>query len=117
MRTSVAISIVFVTAAVAHAQAPPANPQPVPSPQATVRCAPVQPPGAEQGQQGKGPAPGQTTGQSREPLSDRLAQSEGVMCPPSDIDPRMHKEAPDVGRTPVIPPPGSPGGDPNLRPK
>lgn len=114
MRTHVAITLLLATAATAHAQAPPASPQLVPGPQATVRCAPVQPPNSGQG---TGVPPGQTTGQSREPLSDRLAQSDGLLCPPSNIDPQMQKDAPNEGKTPVIPPPGSPGGDPNLRPK
>ncbi len=34
------------------------------------------------------------------------------------IDPDMHAPTPNTGaNTPVIPPPGSPGGDPNVRPK
>ena len=60
---------------------------------------------------------GQTTGQSREPLGDRLARSEGVLCPPAGIDPEMRAPTPDGGNTPVIPPPGSPGGDQTVRPK
>ena len=103
----------MATTAAAFAQAPPSTPQLVPA-QGTVRCAPVQPPTA---QQGTGAPPGQTTGQSREPLSDRLAQSDGVMCPPTDIDRQMPKPPPEEGKTPVIPPPGSPGGDPTVRPK
>jgi hypothetical protein len=114
MKTCATITALLLSTALASAQAPPVTPQPVPGPQATVRCAPVQPPGMEQGTRAR---PGQTTGQSREPLSDRLAQSDGVMCPPSGIDPQMHKDAPAEGRTPVIPPPGSPGGDQNVRPK
>ena len=47
---------------------------------------------------GEGRPAQQTTGQSREPLSDRLAQSDGVMCPPSNIDPQMHKDAPERGK-------------------
>ena len=58
-----------------------------------------------------------TVGQVREPLGDRLAKSDGVLCPPSGVDPEMRAPAPDVGKTPVIPPPGSPGGDQNVRPK
>ncbi len=58
-----------------------------------------------------------TTGQATEALGDRLAKSNGVLCPPSDVDPEMRAPAPDKGNTPVIPPPGSPGGDPNVRPK
>jgi hypothetical protein len=29
----------------------------------------------------------------------------------------MKAPAPNLGNTPIIPPPGSPGGDPNVRPK
>jgi hypothetical protein len=58
-----------------------------------------------------------TTGQANEPLSDRLAKSNGVLCPPEGIDPQMRAPAPDVGNMPVIPPPGSPGGSPNVKPK
>jgi len=63
-------------------------------------------------------APKGTTGQGNGPqLSDRLAQTGGVLCPPVGVDPQMHAPAPGGGRTPVIPPPGPPGGDPSLRPK
>jgi hypothetical protein len=50
-------------------------------------------------------------------LSEQLAQSRGVICPPAGIDPGLIEPAPGGGRTPVIPPPGSPGGDPAVRPK
>ena len=60
---------------------------------------------------------GTTTGQRAEPLGDKLARSDGVLCPPREIDPEMHAPARDTGKTPVIPPPGSPGGDPTIRPK
>ena len=51
-------------------------------------------------------------------LSERLKQSEGVIKPPENIDPGLQKKPPDdSGKMPVIPPPGSPGGDPNVRPK
>jgi len=59
---------------------------------------------------------GTTTGQRAEPLGDRLARSDGVLCPPAGVDPEMHAPAPDGGKMPVIPPPGSPGGDPSIRP-
>ena len=58
---------------------------------------------------------GTTTGQRIEPLGDKLARSDGVLCPPPGVDPDM--PAPDIGNTPVIPPPGSPGGDQSIRPK
>ena len=60
---------------------------------------------------------GATTGQRAEPLGDKLARSDGVLCPPAGIDPEMRAPTPDAGKTPVIPPPGSPGGDPSVRPK
>jgi hypothetical protein len=41
--------------------------------------------------------------------SDQLSQSGGVVCPPAETDPNMAKPAPNVGRTPIIPPPGGPG--------
>jgi hypothetical protein len=50
-------------------------------------------------------------------FGDKLARSDGVLCPPPNVDSEMHKRAPDIGNTPVIPPPGAPGGDPNIRPK
>ena len=46
-----------------------------------------------------------------------LAKSNGVLCPPSGVDPEIHAPTPDAGNTPVIPPPGSPGGNQNLQPK
>ncbi len=62
-------------------------------------------------------SPGSTTGQGREPLGDKLARSDGVLCPPAGVDPEIRAPTPESGNTPVIPPPGSPGGDPSVRPK
>lgn len=53
----------------------------------------------------------------RDSLGDKLARTDGVICPPADIDPDLHQPAPGGGKTPVIPPPGSPGGDPSVQPK
>ena len=50
-------------------------------------------------------------------LSDQLAQSKGVICPPAGVDPEMRKAPPEGGAMKVIPPPGSPGGNPNVQPK
>ena len=50
-------------------------------------------------------------------LSDKLARSDGVICPPEHVDPEIKVETPPGGPMPVIPPPGSPGGDPNIHPK
>jgi len=60
---------------------------------------------------------GGTVGMAGEPLGDKLARSDGILCPPSGMDPEIRAPTPDTGTTPVIPPPGSPGGDPNVRPK
>lgn len=49
--------------------------------------------------------------------SRQLSQSQGVVCPPTEIDPKITKPAPERGRTPVIPPPGSPGSGSNIEPK
>jgi hypothetical protein len=59
--------------------------------------------------------PDATTGSGGN-LSDKLARSDGVICPP-DVDPDIKAPAPGGGKTPVIPPPGAPGGDPNVQPK
>ncbi len=56
-------------------------------------------------------------GGSSEPLSDKLAQSRGVICPPSGVDREMQIAPPGGGRLKVIPPPGTPGGDPSVQPK
>jgi hypothetical protein len=64
---------------------------------------------------GNNAASNETTGSST--LSDRLSQSKGVICPPAGIDPGISVPPSGGGRTPVIPPPGTPGGDPSIQPK
>ncbi|WP_420131577.1 hypothetical protein [Rhodopseudomonas sp.] len=94
------------------AQAPPktpANPAQTPATQCPPGAARINPPGTA--------APGATTGQTQEPLGDKLARSDGVLCPPAGVDPEMHTPAPDSGTMRVIPPPGSPGGDQSVQPK
>lgn len=49
-------------------------------------------------------------------LSDKLAQSNGIICPPAGLDHDMGKAPPSGGRLKIIPAPGS-GGDPNVQPK
>ena len=62
----------------------------------------------------RGPtSPPATTGEN---LSERLARTDGVICPPN-VDPGIRAPTPEAGRTPVIPPPGSPGGNPSVLPK
>jgi hypothetical protein len=57
------------------------------------------------------------SGESGPTLSDKLARSNGVICPPNDVDQDMQKPAPGGGRMKVIPPPGGPGGDQSTIPK
>jgi hypothetical protein len=75
---------------------------------------------------GLGPVCAQTPGAAQKPcsepgdpsktLSEKLDQGGGVICAPN-VDPGIKVPAPDTGKMPVIPPPGSPGGDPNVQPK
>ena len=51
-----------------------------------------------------------------ENLSDKLAQSGGVLCP-QNVDPAIKAPTPNTHDKPVIPPPGSPGGNQNVQPK
>jgi hypothetical protein len=50
---------------------------------------------------------------------DQLNRSRGVIHPPANVDPVITQPAPDIGphRMPVIPPPGTPGGNPDVKPK
>ena len=52
-------------------------------------------------------------------LSHQLNRSGGVIHPRTDIDPGLTQPAPDLGpqSMPVIPPPGTPGGNPDIKPK
>jgi hypothetical protein len=65
------------------------------------------------------PADPRSSGSSGvEPLGERLGRSDGVIKPPTDVDPGMTTPAPDPGprSMPVIPPPGSHPADP-VKPK
>jgi len=112
------LGVLTAASGVANAQAPPAPATPPaqtaqPAPARANDCAPMRP-GLPRGTI----APeGGTTGQRAEPLGDKLARSGGVLCPPAGIDPEIRAPTPDSGNTPVIPPPGGPGGDPDVRPK
>jgi hypothetical protein len=50
--------------------------------------------------------------------SSDLARSGGVISPPADVDPQM-KRTPShsADPMPIVPPPGTPGGDPSVKPK
>lgn len=109
------LSVLIAACGTAFAQAPPVTAAPVappaPATTETPGCTPTQ----AAPSQGTITAP--TNGGRREPLADRLARTDGVLCPPPGIDPSIRAPTPQTGNTPVIPPPGSPGGDPTVRPK
>ncbi|MEI9922411.1 MAG: hypothetical protein WDN50_01490 [Bradyrhizobium sp.] len=60
-------------------------------------------------------APRPVSGPSRS--ATKLAKSDGVLCPPSGVDPEIRAPTPEAGNMPVISAAGSPGGDPTIRPK
>jgi hypothetical protein len=71
---------------------------------------------------GNRPGTGQQTTPTPPPaggnLSNELNRSGGVITPPADVDPEMKQTPPPSGSTmPVIPPPGTPGGNPAIKPK
>ena len=122
MKPSLLLACVLLAASAAvqavQAQAPPTPATPPaqtapPAPPRASNCAPTQ----LAPSQGTIAPEGSTTGQRAEPLSDKLARADGVLCPPPGIDPEIRAPTPEAGNTPVIPPPGSPGGDPSVRPK
>jgi hypothetical protein len=118
MKLITAAAALALLPAVAFAQAPPPATPPAqtapPNPdRAATNCSPTEAVPHE----GTIAPRGTTTGRAPESLGDQLAKSDGVLCPPPGVDPEMHAPTPQGGTTPVIPPPGSPGGDPAVRPK
>jgi hypothetical protein len=102
---AVVVSATIAQAQIAQAQERPAPPAASPAPRNDCPAGPDNP-----------RTPGNETTGSR-PLSDRLSQSKGVICPPAGIDPGIAVPPVSGGRMPVIPPPGTPGGDPSIEPK
>ena len=51
-----------------------------------------------------GTAPSTSLDQKSGTLSEKLGDTDGVIKPSGDVDPAMHKPAPDTGSTPVIKP-------------
>lgn len=99
MRTILAVIVTAASIAAASAQTPPpaqAGPPDRNCPPETRRNAPGTNPSAD--------------------LSDKLADSRGVICPPG-VDHEMTQPPPAGGAMKVVPPPGSPGGDPTVQPK
>jgi hypothetical protein len=105
------LGLALLLATTAVAAAAPAQPPAAPSTQATPdskACAP-----GERTPANRPPGAPATTGEN---LSDKLARTDGVICPPN-VDPDIKAPTPETGKMPVIPPPGSPGGDPKVQPK
>jgi hypothetical protein len=63
-------------------------------------------------------APGRSDS-SQEPLGKKLDRTDGVIHPPQGVDPGLAIPPPAnaQGTMPVIPPPGTPGGEPGPKPK
>jgi len=59
----------------------------------------------------------ETRGQGGDTLSEKLSKSDGVICPPRGVDSEITLPPAGGGLTPIIPAPGTPGGDPTVRPK
>jgi hypothetical protein len=117
MKHSLYLSCVLIaTTGSAVGQAPPAPATPpaqTAPPASATNCTPMRP----EPPRGTAAMEGSTTADRNEPLGEKLAKSDGVLCPPAGVDPEIRAPTPDAGNTPVIPPPGSPGGDPRVRPK
>jgi hypothetical protein len=103
---------VAVAAPCAEAQ----NPQPAPPGAAP---APMAPPNAPSPPPEQIAPAGKDVHAKNQTLSDKLAQQQGTLRPPHQIDPGMTVNPPaqSQGTMPIIPPPGSPGGNQQVVPK
>ena len=85
------------------------------APDAVEKAAPQgqDPPGADDQDQAP---PSANEGEN---LSEQLDRNKGVITPPPTGDADIYTDAPNPnpGTTPVIPPPGTPGGDQSIQPK
>jgi len=110
MKHALMAVILGLAAAPAWAQNPQSAEPHVPPPPLAPPSAPVAPP--ERIAPRDGGAPGST-------MSDRLSRDQGTLKPPAQVDPGMavHPGGRAAGSMPVIPPPGTPGGNPAVVPK
>jgi hypothetical protein len=107
--TALSVSILAVAVASAQDRPPPSAQAPSNTPSRQQECSTEIDPTDR--------SKAETQGQRGENLSEKLSRSDGVICPPQTLDREIVTPPPGGGRMPVIPPPGSPGGDPNVRPK
>jgi hypothetical protein len=107
--TLAALATVLLSVAPLAAGAADVRPDPAQRPEPAPQTAPNNP----------NPAPAERIAPPADSASDQLARSHGTIKPPADIDPGMATPPPDMGprSMPVIPPPGTPGGDPTVVPK
>ena len=84
---------------------------------AQAQTAAPQPPARADCPPGAGPNAPAVGRDSNKTLSDQLAASKGIICPPAGVDPEMPQKPQEGGTMKVIPPPGSPGGNPSVQPK
>jgi hypothetical protein len=104
--------LLSVVSCAAVAQAPPAPATPPqqtapPAPSSSGDCAATAPRGATSPE-------GSTVGRAGKPQGDKLAESEGVLCPPAGVDPEIRAATPETRDTLVKPPPGTPGDSPSV---
>jgi len=116
IRIALASIVLAAGIAPALAQSPPAEKVPA-APKTEPRDATACGPGGTRATVGQGGKDVVVQKPKDENLSSKLAQSDGVICPPTQVDPEIHAPAPQGGPMPVIPPPGTPGGDPKVQPK
>jgi hypothetical protein len=104
MLRTLSLTALILVAAPAIAQ----NPQPAPPANPHVQVAPPNAPSP----------PPEKIAPAGPDMSSRLSQQKGTIDPPN-VDPGMAVSPPahSGGMTPVIPPPGSPGGNPSVVPK
>jgi hypothetical protein len=114
IRSIAALLCLGVALAAPHAWAQ--NPQPAPPGVTPVPMAPANGPSPPPE---KIAPPGTDVNPDKPTLSDKLAQQQGTLQPPQGVDPGMAVSPPAEARgtMPIIPPPGSPGGNPKVVPK
>jgi hypothetical protein len=116
MTRSLAV-LLCLGAALAASPAGAQNPQPAPP---GVTTPPTAPPSSPSPPPEKIAPPGKDAlgTHGNRTLSDKLARQQGTLQPPHAVDPGMARQPPQAqGTMPVIPPPGSPGGNQQVVPK
>jgi hypothetical protein len=114
LRAGVALALTLAMCAPACAQ--PAQGQSPIAPPQTLEPKPCSDPATE-ARRNSNPRNDPRTDGAGQSLSDKLDNSNGVLCPPPEVDPSIKAPSGSTGDRSVVPPPGTPGGDPTVRPK